>query len=174
MLIGHIFNSIYLVGLSVGFPPDIVRCQVFVGNKFRLFAHRDQRRKMNWAFVCQILRNPFGHLVRNTDQIKKKKKGDLPWLQWISAINGKWCVSDNFKRLLFSTVESDQTTNTLSNILMMMTSEPANPLPCSFCSWIVSVKMRPLSFSPYLSPLVLEEIQKNESWTRQEAFVHSF
>ena len=47
--------------------------------------------------------------------------------------------------------ESDQTTNTLSNILMMMTSEPANPLPCSFCSWIVSVKMRPLSFSPYLS-----------------------
>ena len=47
--------------------------------------------------------------------------------------------------------ESDQTKNTLSNILMMMTSEPANPLPCSFCSWIVSVKMRPLSFSPYLS-----------------------
>ena len=60
-------------------------------------------------------------------------------------------ASDNFKWLLFSTVESDQTTNTLSNILMMMTSEPANPLPCSFCSWIVSVKMRPLSFSPYLS-----------------------
>ena len=43
--------------LLVGFPPGIVCCQVFVGNKFRLFAHSNQRRKMNWAFVCQILCN---------------------------------------------------------------------------------------------------------------------
>ena len=101
-MIGHIFNSIYLVGLSVGFPPGIVRCQVFVGNKFRLFAHRDQRRKMNWAFVCQILCNPFGHLVRKHWSDQKRKKVDLPQLQCLSAIYGKWYISDNFKWLLLS------------------------------------------------------------------------
>ena len=66
--------------------------------------------------------------------------------------------------------ESDQTTNTLSNILMMMTSEPANPLPCSFCSWIVSVKMRPLSFSPYLSHWCWKKYKKKWKLNQTRSF----
>ena len=158
--------------LLVGFPPGIVCCQVFVGNKFRLFAHSNQRRKMNWAFVCQILCNHLVTWSENTDQIKNGRK--LIFLNF--NLNLLYMASDIkvITWLLFSTVESDQTTNTLSNILMMMTSEPANPLPCSFCSWIVSVKMRPLSFSPYLSHWCQKKYKKNESWTKQKAFVHSF